>query len=49
MYIVASIIGLNNPSVMNDWMLELGIPLKFRYLISGETYLNGGIATFTYN
>ena len=29
-------------------MVELGVPLKFRYLISGETYMNGGIATFTY-
>lgn len=49
LYILASILGLNNPSVMNDWMVEFGIPLKFRYLISGETYLNGGIATFTFN
>ncbi len=48
LYIISSILGLNNPSIMTDWMIHQGIPIKFRYLIQGELYINNGMAAFAF-
>lgn len=29
-------------------MIHQGIPIKFRYLIQGELYINNGMAAFTF-